>query len=98
MDRAYWAPVVEAFLSSLAAADYQGRHLDVRENVKFRGRYLSEFVHTNFPRTGCCLAIELKKFFMDEWTGELDRDAFGALLGAFRKALSAVEEALPSVQ
>ena len=98
MDRAYWAPVVEAFLSSLAAADYQGRHLDVRENVKFRGRYLAEFVHTNFPRTGCCLAIEVKKFFMDEWTGQLDRDAFGALLGVFRKALGAVEDAVRSMQ
>jgi uncharacterized protein (TIGR02421 family) len=69
MDRSRWAPVVERFNAALAGADFLGRHLDVRENVKFRGRYLAEFVHRRYPESGCCLAIEVKKFFMDEWTG-----------------------------
>lgn len=94
MDRERWAPVVDGFMSALANADYRGRKLDVRENVNFRGRYLAEFVHTRFPESGCCMAIEVKKFFMDEWTGELDRDAFSALLSAFRTALRAVEDKL----
>jgi N-formylglutamate deformylase len=91
MDRDHWAPLVDSFIASLRAADCHGRHLDVRENVKFRGRHLTEFVHMNFPKTGCCLAIEVKKFFMDEWTGELDDAIFGRVLDAFRNALDDVE-------
>ena len=70
LDRERWAPVVESFMSALRGFDFGGRHLDVRENVKFRGGYLSKWVQENFPRSGCALAIEFKKFFMDEWTGE----------------------------
>ena len=92
MDRAYWAPLVDRFIGTLQEADYLGRHLDVRENVNFRGRHLARFVHTHFPRTGCCLAIEVKKIFMDEWTGALNKTAFEALLGAFRATLGRVEE------
>lgn len=92
MDRAYWAPLVDRFTTGLREADVLGRHLDVRENVNFRGRYLAQFVHTHFPRTGCCLAIEVKKIFMDEWAGELDTVAFDALLDAFRETLDRVKE------
>jgi hypothetical protein len=98
MDRDYWAPVVDEFITSLSGADVAGRHLDVRENVRFRGRYLAEFVHTRFPRSGCCLAIEVKKFFMDEWTGSLNRSTFEQLLRAFRKTLTQVEVSLRMVR
>lgn len=92
MDRAHWAPLVDRFMGSLQEADYLGRHLDVRENVNFRGRHLARFVHTHFPRSGCCLAIEIKKIFMDEWTGTLNVAAFDALLRAFQGALDCIEE------
>ena len=94
MDRTYWAPVVDRFMSSLGEQDYLGRRLDVRENVKFRGRHVAQFVHDRFPRTGCCLAVEVKKFFMDEWTGKLDETAFEALLGVFRNTLKSVDDVL----
>lgn len=68
MNRTQWAPVVDAFIETLSNYDFQGRRLDVRENVKFVGRQLPQWVHENFPETGCVLAIEVKKFFMDEWT------------------------------
>ncbi|MDQ3952640.1 MAG: N-formylglutamate amidohydrolase [Actinomycetota bacterium] len=66
MPRDRWAHLVERFVDDLA-----GCGLDVRENVKFRGRRLAAFVHETFPDSGCCLAIEFKKMFMDELTGEL---------------------------
>mgnify|MGYP001816687350 CR=1 FL=1 len=97
MDRQFWSPVVDNFNAALAEADYLGRHLDVRENVKFRGRYLAQFVHARYPRTGCCLAIEVKKFFMDEWTGELDTGALEALLAAIKVALVAAEKGLDAL-
>jgi hypothetical protein len=50
-----------------------GRHLDVRENIAFQGKgEQTRFVHARYPGQGCAIALEFKKFFMDEWTGEPD--------------------------
>jgi N-formylglutamate amidohydrolase len=70
MDRTRWAPLVDRFIADLRAFEMDGAALDVRENVRFRGGYLSQFVHERFPASGCALAIEFKKTFMDEWTGD----------------------------
>lgn len=79
MDRERWAPVVDRVLRDLSAADFMGRSLDVRENVKFRGGYFSRWVHESFPQSGCALAIEFRKFFMDEWSGEPDPEQVAAI-------------------
>ena len=50
--------------------------LDARENVVFEGRNLAWWVHDRYPRVGCVLALEFKKTFMDEWTGELHAERF----------------------
>ncbi len=84
-DREHWAPLIERFMSELSGFDFGGRHLDVRENVKFTGGHFSRWIHSCFPRTSCVLAIEFKKFFMDEWTGKPDR----AMLSLIREALKA---------
>ena len=53
--------------------DFNGRHLDVRENVAFQGKgEQTRFIHERYPGRGCAIALEFKKFFMDEWTGEPD--------------------------
>ncbi|MFB3066985.1 MAG: N-formylglutamate amidohydrolase [Planctomycetota bacterium] len=90
MDRTRWAPVVDRFLHDLRAFDFRGRSLDVRENVKFRGGRFSRFVHEEFPDTGVSLAIEFKKTFMDEWTGERDRAHFDALKAALASTVPGV--------
>jgi N-formylglutamate deformylase len=84
MDRALWARVVDRFISNLSAFDFPGGRLDVRENVKFKGGQFSQWVHESFPRNGCALAVEFKKFFMDEWTGVPE----GELVRAIGEALS----------
>ena len=61
MDRQRWGALADRFMKDLRSFDFGGRHLDVRENVRFRGAELCRFVHTNFPKTGCGLAIEFKK-------------------------------------
>jgi len=94
MDRAHWGGLVDRFIDDLRAFDFHGRQLDVRENVKFRGRRLAEFVHARFPATGCVLAIEVKKFFMDEWTGRADSLQVQSLLELFRAAMPGVREEL----
>ncbi len=60
--------------------------LDVRFNVKFPGGYLQKWIKTNFPDSICCISVEFKKIFMDEWTGKLNNVAFSEL----KKILSAV--------
>lgn len=93
MDRGRWVRIVERWLAEMRGYDYFGRRLDVRENVKFFGGHLPAWIHENFPETVCTLAIEVKKFFIDEWTDQLDaaqHQAIGALLA--RAATSVVEE------
>jgi N-formylglutamate deformylase len=96
MQRSYWAPIVERWLSEMRAYAYFGRRLDVRENIKFFGGHLPRWIHQNFPETVCALAIEVKKFFMDEWTGELDAAQHEALRAALAGAAKGVREELES--
>jgi hypothetical protein len=94
MDRDYWAPVVDRFIADLRDFEFLGRSLDVRENVKFKGRYLAQFVHENFPGTGCAIALEVKKFFMDEWTGVAFPEQVNAMRAALAGTVPGVTEAL----
>ncbi len=85
VDRARWGGLVDRFRLELSAFEVGGKALDVRENVKFRGGYQSRWVHERFPDSGCVLAVEFKKTFMDEWTGEPDPahlEQIGAALDA----------------
>ena len=94
LNREYWAPVVDHFMSDLHDFDYLGRHLDVRENVKFRGGNFSRWINENFNKSGCAIAIEFKKFFMNEWTGESDKVQLEAIRQALKSTVSGVIEEL----
>jgi N-formylglutamate deformylase len=94
MPRDFWAPVVERWLAEMRGSDYLGRRLDVRENVKFFGGHFPGWIHEHFPKQVCALAIEVKKFFMDEWTGELDLAQHAAVHQALARAANGVREAL----
>lgn len=83
MKREQWASLVDRFIHDLRGFDFIGRHLDVRENVRFYGGQFPRYIHEHFPETGCALAVEVKKFFMDEWSGTVD----GILLKQIREAL-----------
>ena len=89
-----FAPVVEAFTGSMRAREVAGHRLDVRENVKFEGRALAWFVHGRYPGRGVCLALEFKKTFMDEWTGEVDEQHLRQLQDALTATHGPVLEAL----
>ena len=67
-----------------------GHLLDVRENVKFKGGYFSSWIHQEYPRHACVLAVEFRKTFMNEWTGIPDWPRLGALRDILKKALPAV--------
>ncbi len=70
MPRQRWAFLLDPLIEAMRAFDFNGRGLDVRENVAFQGKgELTRFVHARYPQTGCAIALEFKKFYMDEWTG-----------------------------
>jgi hypothetical protein len=66
--------------------------------VNFVGGHLPRWIHENFASSVCVLAIEVKKFFMNEWTGELDANQHRALGDALQHAASAVSGELQKVK
>ncbi|WP_146592183.1 N-formylglutamate amidohydrolase [Puniceibacterium confluentis] len=92
MDRGRWAHVVDPFIEKLRTFEFRGHRMDVRENVAFQGKgEQTRFIHETFPQTGCAIAIEFKKFFMDEWSGKPDREALVAMRGMIRSTLPLLE-------
>ncbi|APG94795.1 N-formylglutamate amidohydrolase [Sinorhizobium americanum] len=95
MDRKKWAPVVDRFVEAVRSFDFPGGRLDVRENIAFQGRgYQARFIHEQFPQTGCAIAVEFKKIFMEEWTGEPFAETLGALRQLLASTLPVLAEAL----
>lgn len=94
LDRDAWGEVVDAFLAAVDGEEVAGRRLDARENVRFRGGHFVRWIHETFPTSGCGLAIELKKWFMDEWTGEVDRGALEGLRDVLGGTIPRVRTAL----
>lgn len=97
IDRKCCGHIVERFMADLRNYDFMGRHLDVRENVKFKGRRLAQWIHDNFPNSACVLSIEFKKFFMDEWTGVGDLEAIEAIRDALHATLPGILEELKAM-
>lgn len=73
MPRDRWAFLLDPLMQAMREFEFNGRKLDVRENVAFQGKgEQTRFVHDRYPEQGCAIAIEFKKFFMDEWNGQPD--------------------------
>jgi N-formylglutamate amidohydrolase len=94
MDVARWAQVVDGFIADLRGAVVAARPLDVRTNVRFKGGHLSQWVHERYPTSGCALAIEVKKVFMDEHTGVLDVGVHEAVGDALASTVPGLLDAL----
>ncbi len=97
VDRVRWGPVVDAFIETLREFDFPGGKLDVRENVKFQGGNWPRWIHSEFPDSGVAIAIEFKKFFMDEWSGKPDESQVEAIGDALRFTVPAVMDAFKRV-
>ncbi|OJG00083.1 N-formylglutamate amidohydrolase [Pararhizobium antarcticum] len=98
IDRARWG-VVDAFMEKLASFEFRGRRMDVRENIAFQGKgEQTRFIHDMFPKTGCAIAVEFKKFFMDEWTGAPDVEALEAMRAMIASTVPVLEDALAAMR
>ncbi len=95
MPRDEWAWLLDPLMQAMRDYDFGGRRLDVRENVAFQGKgELTRFVHANYPGAGCAIALEFKKFYMDEWSGEPDEAALAHMRGFIRHVAAAARELL----
>ena len=80
-----WRPVAEEFLETL-----KDDEVDARENVKFKGRRLAEYVHENYGDAACALAIEFRKDYVDEWTDRLQSTQLEDLKSALGRTVKPV--------
>lgn len=94
MDRELWNPVIETVINEFRTFDYGGRHLDVRENIKFKGGYFGKWLHETYGKAICPISIEFKKFFMDEHTGDGFEKDINLISKMIQSSLDPVKKAL----
>ena len=74
---------IDDFLGRLGRITVGERPLTVAENEVFKGGYLARRLSARYHDQMAVFAIEFKKIFMDEWSGEFYPDIFNALVGQF---------------
>lgn len=94
MPRHRWASLVDGSIKLLRRFGHAGRRLDVRENVRFRGGEMARWIHRRYPKNVFVLSIELKKVFMDEWTGVVDEGIVQAYREMTRDLICYLEASL----
>jgi N-formylglutamate deformylase len=97
MDRELWSPVIESFTQAFRSYDFEGRSLDVRENIKFKGGYFGKWLFERYGSAICPISIEFKKIFMDENTGEGDEGRIKSLSTVIRSSVDPVLTALSQI-
>ncbi len=79
IDRAHWGDVIDTFSAALASVPFDDEALDIRENVRFKGGAMTRWINARYGDRGCSIAVEVKKIYMDEWTGVVDESALSNL-------------------
>src|SRR5690606_26086088 len=69
-----WRPLVDQLVGHFRSDELYGTPIDIRENIKFNGGYLSQHLNRRFGASGCAIAFEFRKDFMDEWEGIPDME------------------------
>ncbi|GAB3726141.1 N-formylglutamate amidohydrolase [Luteimonas pelagia] len=91
LDHGTWGDVLATLRDSLRRIRIDGRHLDVRDNVRYPdGGHFPEWLHATYGKAVCTVTLEFKKIFMDEWSSHADLAAVDALRCGLRTAVEAV--------
>jgi N-formylglutamate deformylase len=93
INREVFEPAITCFKSSIRRTKINGHPLRISENEIFFGGYLSRHLSRMYHERLLVLALEYKKIFMDEWTGELYPDVLEDLIRDFRMAADRAVEA-----
>lgn len=67
-----WKPLIQELVEYIRKENLYGEPIDIQENIKFKGGYLSQLINKKFAEHGCVISFEFRKDFMDEWTGTPD--------------------------
>ncbi|MCK9330732.1 MAG: N-formylglutamate amidohydrolase [Candidatus Cloacimonetes bacterium] len=87
-----WKPLISNIQNHLSSFSFKHKYInradtdlsfDVRQNVKFPGGNLSQYINSKYGEDVCCTAIEFKKIWMNEWTQEIDLECYSELKKAF---------------
>lgn len=73
---------------------YEGKNLDCRIDIKYPGGTMSRHLHQKFPGKVFSLAIEFKKTFMDEWSGEIYKEKLEDLISALHSIIPLLKKDL----
>jgi N-formylglutamate deformylase len=90
VNRDLFAPFIEVLLKLLGEARVDGHRIRVAENEIFPGGYLSRRLSKAYYDRVLVLALEYKKLFMDEWSGELYGDKLEMLISNFKETVDIV--------
>jgi N-formylglutamate deformylase len=83
VDMERWGDLIRRFVGDLKAfMGPDGRKLDVRSNIKFRGGHFPTWINRRYARRVCAVGVEVKKTFMDEWSGQLFPERFEVIRDA----------------
>jgi len=87
VNREIFEPAIACFKSNLRRTKIYDSPLRISENEIFFGGYLSRHLSRIYHEQLLVLAIEYKKIFMNEWTGELYQDVLDKLIRDFNTAV-----------
>lgn len=94
IDRKFFTPLIDNFLEGISETVIEGHPLRVAENELFPGGYLTRKYSQLHNQKVLVLAIEYKKIFMDEWSGDFHMDKFHILRRDFIHAKERVIQML----
>jgi len=80
--------LIDDFLQKLKVIRAEGRVITVAENEVFKGGYLARRLSALHHDALAVFAIEFKKIFIDEWSGEFNLPVFEELLEQFGSAVA----------
>jgi N-formylglutamate amidohydrolase len=93
-----WKPLIKRFIAELRNASYLNHQLDIRENIKFKGGNFPRWINTTFADSGCAIAVEVKKIFMNEWTGVLYKKRYNAIKKVLASTIPGMVEGLQIIK
>lgn len=90
VNRKIFGKIIEDFKNNLSDVKIGNYPVRIAENEIFSGGYLAKRLSKMFPEKLLVIALEFKKIFMDEATGELYDYEFEILIRGFNKSVQKI--------
>ena len=87
-----WSELIQVFETTLQSYD-----LVIKHNVPFKGGDFSQWINRKWAGVVCALTVEVKKIYMDEWTGKKNDYVFNHIGEALQKATKVAKKKLREI-